>query len=87
MFDFILIGKPVISSRTRAAEEIFQPDCVELFESGDEQDMASAIRRVHGDHEQRERMVRLAAAQAAPLQWSGQRRVYRDVEDRLVPAS
>lgn len=87
MFDFVLMGKPVLSSRTRAVEEIFGPECVELFESGDEHDLARAVTRLYRDPERRQQMVRIAAAKAAPLQWSHQRRVYRGVVDRLVPAS
>lgn len=86
IFDFVLMGKPVISSRTRAVEEIFGPECVELFESGDEHDLARAVRHLHGDPEHRERMARRAAVKAAPLQWSNQRRVYRAVVDRLLAA-
>jgi glycosyltransferase involved in cell wall biosynthesis len=87
IFDFVLLHKPVISSRTSLVEEIFGPECVELFESGDALDLARAVRTLHHDRERRERMVRLAEAKAEPLQWSRQRLVYRDVVDRLLAGS
>jgi glycosyltransferase involved in cell wall biosynthesis len=87
IFDFVLLHKPVISSRTSSVEEIFGPECVELFESGDALDLARAVRTLHHDRERRERMVRLAEAKAEPLQWSRQRLVYRDVVDRLLAGS
>jgi glycosyltransferase involved in cell wall biosynthesis len=87
IFDFVLMNKPVISSRTRSVEEIFGSDCVELFESGDEYDLARAIRTLFGDPHRRNQMVRLAQARSAPLQWSQQRRIYRGVLDQLIAKS
>ena len=49
IFDFVLLHKPVISSRTSSVEEIFGPECVELFESGDVLDLARAIRTLYHD--------------------------------------
>jgi glycosyltransferase involved in cell wall biosynthesis len=87
IFDFVLLRKPVISSRTSSVEEIFGPECVELFESGDAVDLARAVRTLYYDPERRHRMVRLAEAKAEPLQWSRQRLIYRDVVDQLLAAS
>jgi glycosyltransferase involved in cell wall biosynthesis len=87
IFDFVLLHKPVISSRTSSVEEILGPECVELFESGDAHDLARAVRTLYHDPERRERMVRLAEAKAEPLQWSRQRLAYREVVDRLLAGS
>jgi glycosyltransferase involved in cell wall biosynthesis len=87
IFDFVLMRKPVISSRTRSVEEIFGPDCVELFESGDAHDLARAIRRVSRDADRRAEMVRCAETRAEPLQWARQRRIYRAVVGELLPVS
>jgi glycosyltransferase involved in cell wall biosynthesis len=87
IFDFVLLHKPVISSRTSSVEEIFGPECVELFESGDALDLARAIRTVYHDSDRREQMTRLAEATAEPLQWSRQRLVYRGVFDQLLARS
>ena len=87
IFDFVLLHRPVISSRTDSVEEIFGPECVELFESDDALDLARAIRTLYRDPDRRERMVRLAEAKAEPLQWSRQRLIYRDVFDRLLAGS
>ncbi len=87
IFDFVLLHKPVISSRTSSVEEIFGPECVELFESGDPVDLARAIRTLYHDSDRREQMTRLAEATAEPLQWSRQRLIYRDVFDQLLTRS
>jgi glycosyltransferase involved in cell wall biosynthesis len=87
IFDFVLLHKPVVSSRTSSIEEIFGPECVELFESGDALDLARAVRTLYHDSDRRERMIRLAEAKAEPLQWSRQRLVYRGVLDQLLVRS
>ncbi|CAA9304184.1 MAG: hypothetical protein AVDCRST_MAG48-1574 [uncultured Friedmanniella sp.] len=87
IFDFVLMGKPVISSRTRSVEEIFGPECIEMFESDDAHDLARAIRQLFRDPERRVTMARLAEAKAAPLQWSAQRLVYRGVVEELLSSS
>jgi len=84
MFDFIAMGKPVLSSRTRSVEQTFGPSCVELFESGDPADLARALRVLHGDPQRRREMVRRAAEVAGQYQWSRQREVYTGVVDRLL---
>jgi len=84
MFDFIAMGKPVLSSRTRSVEQTFGPSCVELFESGDPADLARALRVLHRDPQRRREMVRRAAEVAGQYQWSRQREVYTGVVDRLL---
>ncbi len=84
MFDFIAMGKPVVSSRTRSVEQTFGASCVELFESSDAQDLARALRRLYHDPQRRSRMARQAAQVAAAYQWSRQREVYRGVVDHLL---
>ncbi|HEX8347690.1 MAG TPA: glycosyltransferase family 4 protein [Actinoplanes sp.] len=84
MFDFIAMGKPVVSSRTRSVEETLGSSCVELFESGDAVDLARALRRLHGDPQRRRALVRRAGEVAAAYQWSRQREIYQDVVNRLT---
>jgi glycosyltransferase involved in cell wall biosynthesis len=84
MFDFIAMGKPMVVSRTRSVEHIFDPSCVELFRSDDAEDLARAIRALHADPARGRRMARRAAEVAAPYRWSRQREVYLGVVDRLA---
>ncbi len=84
MFDFIAMGKPVVSSWTRAVEQTFGESCVELFESGDAADLAAALRRLAGDPQRRARMAREAAQVAQAYQWPRQREIYAGVVDRLL---
>jgi glycosyltransferase involved in cell wall biosynthesis len=84
MFDFIAMGKPVVSSRTRAVEQTFDSSCVELFESGDPADLARALRELARDPGRRRRMAQRAAEVAQQYQWPRQREIYAGVVGRLL---
>jgi glycosyltransferase involved in cell wall biosynthesis len=84
MFDFIAMRRPAIVSRTRSVEEYFDDSCFALFESGDEHDLARAIRRVHDDPEGAGRLARRAAQVSEPYRWPHQRLAYERVIGRLA---
>jgi glycosyltransferase involved in cell wall biosynthesis len=84
MFDFIAMGKPVVSSRTRSVEQTFDASCVELFESGDAKDLARALHAVYSEPARCARMAQRAAEVAEGYQWSRQREIYGSVVARLL---
>jgi glycosyltransferase involved in cell wall biosynthesis len=84
MFDFIAMGKPLVSSRTRSVEQTFDASCVELFESGDAKDLARALSTVYSNPARRARMAKRAAKLAEGYQWSRQREIYGSVVGRLL---
>jgi glycosyltransferase involved in cell wall biosynthesis len=84
MFDFIAMQRPAIVSRTRAVEAYFGEDAFALFESGDEHDLARAIRALHTDPGLGARLAGRASAAAAPYRWERQRRVYTGVIEALA---
>jgi glycosyltransferase involved in cell wall biosynthesis len=84
MFDFITMRRPAIVSRTRAVEAYFGEDCFALFESGDEHQLARAIRALHDDPQLGMDLVRRAAEVGEAYRWSHQRRVYQSVVERLA---
>ena len=84
MFDFIALRRPVVVSRTRSVERAFDACSVELFESGDVEDLARAIRALHADPERRRKMAERAAQVAEPYRWVHQREVYLGVVERLL---
>ena len=83
MFDLVSLGKPVIISRTRAVEGYFGGECFEMFESGDERDLAEAIYRVYAEPERRVRLVRNATARNEPYRWIHQAKRYVEIVERL----
>jgi glycosyltransferase involved in cell wall biosynthesis len=84
MFDFIAMRTPAIVSRTRAVQEYFGEGAFAMFESGDEHDLAAAIRALHADPELRSRLVARAAEVSEPYRWAHQRRIYQSVVEELL---
>jgi glycosyltransferase involved in cell wall biosynthesis len=84
MFDFIAMRRPAIVSRTRAVEAYFGGDAFALFESGDEHDLARAIRALYADPQLGRRLAARAVEVAAPYRWEHQRRVYLGVIEALL---
>jgi len=84
MFDFIAMRRPTIVSRTRSVEAYFDESCFALFESGDERDLARALRALHADPQLGERLAQRATAVSATYRWSHQRRIYLRAVDRLL---
>jgi glycosyltransferase involved in cell wall biosynthesis len=84
MFDFVSMSLPVVISRTRAVEEYFGDECFQLFESGDEHDLARAIYELYSDEMRRARLVRRATAVNEPYRWIHQRRRYVDIVRALI---
>ena len=77
MFDYIAMRRPAVVSRTRSVEAYFADSCFALFESGDEDDLARAIRSLHDDPQLGERLVARATEVSAPYRWVHQREIYR----------
>ena len=86
MFEYITMRKPAIMSRTLAVEAYFDESSFQLFTSGDEHDLARAVRELHDNPELGERLVRRAAQANEPYRWHRQREAYLGAVERLLPA-
>jgi glycosyltransferase involved in cell wall biosynthesis len=84
MFDFIAMRRPAIVSRTYAVEAYFGEDAFALFEAGDPEDLARAIRALHADREAGARLVARATEISAPYRWDRQRAIYQRIVGELV---
>ena len=87
MYDFIAMETPAIVSRTRSVEAYFDDSCFELFDAGDVEALAAAIRTLHGDRDRRAQLVRRAKEAGAPHRWERQRHVYLDAVEGLLRRS
>ena len=83
MFDLVSLRKPMVISRTRAVEAYFGSDCFQMFESGNERDLAEAIYALYADPDRRARLVRQAAARNEPYRWVHQAKRYVEIVERL----
>ena len=84
MFDYIAMRKPAIVSRTRSVEAYFDDSSFAMFESGDERDLARAIRDLHSNPDLRGRLADHAAAVNEPYRWPRQRKLYQGIVQGLI---
>jgi glycosyltransferase involved in cell wall biosynthesis len=84
LFEFIAMRRPVIASRTRAVVNHFGHDSLQLFESGDVEDLVRAIRELHADPQLGERLASRAAEVAEPYRWAHQGPRYLRIVERLL---
>ena len=86
MYDLVTMRRPVVMSRTQSVESYFDGDCFEYFESGDPEDLARAIRRLHEDPDRRAQLVARASQVIQPYRWPRQRKIYLGYIRRLSKA-
>jgi len=84
MYEFISMRKPVIASRTKALEAYFDDMSFQLFDSGDVEDLARAIRDVYVDPQYREKLVHHAALAGESHRWHYQRQHYNQIMAALI---
>ncbi|MGH2716043.1 MAG: glycosyltransferase, partial [Thermoleophilaceae bacterium] len=84
MFDFVAMRRPAVVSRTRAVEAYFGESCFAMFESGDEHDLARAVRALHRDPRLGERLAGRALQVSRPYRWACQQRIYLGVVEGLA---
>lgn len=87
MYDFVAMRRPALVSRTASVVASFAEDCFGWFEGGDHEDLARAVRRLHGDHDWARRLVERATAQAEPYRWPRQRTLYLETVRRTIGAA
>jgi glycosyltransferase involved in cell wall biosynthesis len=84
MYEYLTLGLPVISSRTRSVRAYFPDDALQYFTPGDVDDLARAIRELYADPVRRRQLVRNATRALDPYRWPHQRALYRSVVDDLL---
>jgi glycosyltransferase involved in cell wall biosynthesis len=65
-------------------EAYFGDECFQMFESGDEHDLARAILALHADPERRARLVERATEVNDRYRWVHQARRYVDIVQGLI---
>jgi glycosyltransferase involved in cell wall biosynthesis len=84
MMDYWMFGLPVIHSRLRATEEVYDDSVLEYFEPGDAEALAEAIRHLHDDEERRNELARNGRLALERNGWPVQRQVYLGVYEHLL---
>lgn len=84
MYEFLAMRVPVICSRTRSVNAYFPDGAFRYFEPGDAEDLARAIRSLHGDPAARAALVHSGTAALAPYRWQAQRQAYQHLIGELL---
>jgi len=78
------MGIPVVVSDTKIDKFYFNDDVVCFFRSGDETDLANAIRQMAAENAGRDRMVENGVVFAEEFSWDQRKKEYFDLVDRLT---
>lgn len=84
MYDFIAMRKAALVSRTRSVEVYFGESCFQMFTSGDDEDLARAIRELHARPDRGLGLVEAATQANASQRWTVQREAYLAAVDELL---
>lgn len=84
MYEYLALGMPVVSSRTRSVCAYFPENTLQYFTAGDADDLARAIRELHEDPHLREALVDTSSQILAAYRWPRQREVYQAVVNDLL---
>jgi glycosyltransferase involved in cell wall biosynthesis len=76
MYEYMLLGTPVIASRLRSTARYFGDECVQYFEPGSAESLADALVALHDDPERRRSLVAAAAQQYRATSWAAQKEIY-----------
>ena len=84
MMEYWMFGLPVINSRLRATEELYDDSVLEYFVPGDVRSLAAAIRRLREDPKRRAELARNGERALERHGWPAQRLVYLSVYERVL---
>jgi glycosyltransferase involved in cell wall biosynthesis len=81
--EYIIMNKPVISSRLRTIHYYFSDDALAFFEPNNPSSLAKQMVHVHRDATLRERLVTQAKQQYAPIGWQVMKERYLQLAEEL----
>lgn len=87
MYEYLALGIPVVTSRTRSVGSYFSDTAMQFFRPGDANDLVRAIRELYEDPSRRQALVIKATEALAPYRWPQQRAIYHHVVDDLLAAA
>ncbi|MGI8703669.1 MAG: glycosyltransferase family 4 protein [Candidatus Limnocylindrales bacterium] len=76
IFEYAIMGKPVVASRLKAVERYFPPESLPLYRSGDSRDLARAILTLVSDPAERDVRNQRTERRVRELGWEEEARRY-----------
>jgi len=86
LFEYALLGVPIVSVDLPAIRELFSPQEVRFFRAGDANDLADALRDVIADPDAARTRVAAARRRYEDYRWSLSARRYVELLERLAAA-
>ncbi len=83
IFEFMLMGVPVIAAETKIDRYYFNDSVIEFFHAGDENSLAEKVLHIYSDSKRREEIVQNALTYAESNSWSKKKSVYLKIVDQL----
>ena len=84
MYEYIALGKPVLTSRLKAVEAYFSNDALRYFEPGDAESLAQAILDLYQHPDKRRRLVQNSQRLYDQYKWEQQKKIYLSVYRELL---
>jgi glycosyltransferase involved in cell wall biosynthesis len=84
MYDYLVMGKPVVASRLRSTARYFDETTVRYFRPDDPKDLAEALLELHDCPERRKSLAEAGARRHQQLGWSTQRKILVDGYHELL---
>ena len=82
--EYIILGKPVISSRLKAIGHYFSEDALAYFEPGDAKALASQMVRSYADPQLRVSLASRASEEYKPIRWEVMKSRYLQLIASLI---
>ena len=84
LFEYIALNKPVVCSRLKAIEEIFDDSSVMFFEPGNAKDLARCILKLYRNPDKAKQLVENASVIYEKMKWDKTKNVYLGIVDDLT---
>ncbi|MBD3241290.1 MAG: glycosyltransferase, partial [Chitinivibrionales bacterium] len=84
IFEFMMVGVPVIASDTTVHRRYVDEHAVRFFRVGDHRELARAVRELHAEPKARQAYVRRGRELVSSLSWEVRKQGYFDLVDSYV---
>jgi glycosyltransferase involved in cell wall biosynthesis len=78
MYDFLMLGKPVVASRLRSTARYFDDTTLRYYKADDPADLANALLELHDCPAQRRSYAEVGVRRYEQLGWATQRKIFVD---------
>ena len=86
VIEYAIMGIPIVASRLKILEDLFEPASIMFFESGNVEEFSNCILKLYNSPELRSQLVKNADSDfVSKHSWEHEKRKYYDLLNRLLP--